>query len=385
MPATVPMPPYKAPARLADLGKDTRKDDKPRRSLAELASETWPAQMAREAYNAFTLPGDVYAGRAKADEIVPRANSLAGLVGLGAQAVPDRLAAERAGQVVGMFAGRNAKTANLSELGRAEQMASAGASRDDIWNATGWFQGADGKWRFEIDDSKSFYRGLPAPSPKSHAEFLSQGGDTVGRQFMHDRLYEAYPDLQDIRFQALSGQPGPSGYQGLYTPSANGEMKAAKIDVIGPGGGSTVLHELQHAIQQKEGFAQGGNPDIMPGISKDMRWRAAREAYEASSEDAALLRELGVDVEDAPLKPWDELTNREKLKWLEAGRNRIYHQLSGEVEARNTQSRVDMDAAQRRSKAPWATQDVADESQIVIRPARLTPKEADAIARGDLS
>lgn len=36
---------------------------------------------------------------------------------------------------VGMFAGRNAKTADLTALSKAEQLAGQGATRDAIWNA----------------------------------------------------------------------------------------------------------------------------------------------------------------------------------------------------------------------------------------------------------
>jgi len=64
-----------------------------------------------------------------------------GLVG----AVPERAA--------GIFGGRLAQTADHAALGRAEDMARKGADRDAIWNDTGWFQGSDGKWRFEIPDN----------------------------------------------------------------------------------------------------------------------------------------------------------------------------------------------------------------------------------------
>lgn len=43
----------------------------------------------------------------------------------------------------------------------------------------------------------------------------------------------------------------------------------------------------------------------------------------------------------------------------------LYHRSAGEVEARNVQKRMDMSAAERRAKAPWLTQDVPDEQQIV--------------------
>ena len=53
-----------------------------RPSLMDLLAQTWPAQLAKSAYGAATLPGDVYAGRVDpmSDAGIGRANDLAGLV-----------------------------------------------------------------------------------------------------------------------------------------------------------------------------------------------------------------------------------------------------------------------------------------------------------------
>jgi hypothetical protein len=53
-------------------------------------AESWPAQLAKEAYRAVTLPGEVYAGRVDpmSDEAVQRSFDLAGLMTLGAGTVP---------------------------------------------------------------------------------------------------------------------------------------------------------------------------------------------------------------------------------------------------------------------------------------------------------
>jgi hypothetical protein len=60
----------------------------------------------------------------------------------------------------GIFAGKKALTANSEALNLAKQMEAAGASRDEIWKATGeqfgqpWMNDAKGGgWKFEIDDS----------------------------------------------------------------------------------------------------------------------------------------------------------------------------------------------------------------------------------------
>lgn len=55
------------------------------------------------------------------------------------------------------YAGTNAANADLEALEVAKGMAEQNVSAETIRQATGWFQGADGKWRFEIDDSGMRY------------------------------------------------------------------------------------------------------------------------------------------------------------------------------------------------------------------------------------
>lgn len=56
------------------------------------------------------------------------------------------------------MAGPKAKTASSKNLALAEAMEEDGASREEIWRKTGWIRGADGQWRFEVDDSKAEFR-----------------------------------------------------------------------------------------------------------------------------------------------------------------------------------------------------------------------------------
>ena len=82
-----------------------------------------------------------------------------------------------------IFAGPKAKTADVAAMDRAKEMAAQGLSRDDVWRETGWFTGADGKWRFEIDDSNAF------PSVNSNHGELRDGSGRNG-----DVIY--HPDLE---------------------------------------------------------------------------------------------------------------------------------------------------------------------------------------------
>jgi GNAT superfamily N-acetyltransferase len=61
-----------------------------RAGIKEAILQSWPAELAKSAYGAVTLPGDVYAGKVNpmSDEAVGRAAEFAGLMTLGAGAVP---------------------------------------------------------------------------------------------------------------------------------------------------------------------------------------------------------------------------------------------------------------------------------------------------------
>ena len=56
-------------------------------------------------------------------------------------------------------------------------MQNEGADPEAIRQETGWFQGYDGKWRFEIDDSKAVFR---------------KGGDV---RLMRDAKYRRLTDV----------------------------------------------------------------------------------------------------------------------------------------------------------------------------------------------
>ena len=55
----------------------------------------------------------------------------------------------------GIFGGRLAQGANLAKLNKAQTIEAAGASPNETYLTTGWYRGTDGKWRFEIPNTKS--------------------------------------------------------------------------------------------------------------------------------------------------------------------------------------------------------------------------------------
>lgn len=271
------------------------------------------------------------------------------------------------GAALSIFAGPAARTANRAALKTAQEMATKGASRDAIWNETGWFKGVDGGWRFEIPDNQSFYRALPTPNPQTHEELLREGRETVGRQLIHDQLYAAYPEAKNVSLFTLKDEI--PGTKGTYMSGSNNSLEGSKIELFGNDKSRTILHELQHGLQDVENFARGANPDF--GWSREMVDAQARKIYErppvkSSPELEALAADL---AEFAPKRdtsiPWDQLPIKERVKWYEEARDALYRNAAGEVEARNVEKRMNMTPEQRRATPPWLTQDVPDELQII--------------------
>ena len=132
---------------------------------------------------------------------------------------------------------------------------------------------------------------------------------------------------------------------------------------------SIALHELQHAIQQREGWPQGGSPNdisayyaqkvIQPNINDlnkkieektEQRWLLNGDEYKASVLEHK-------DLVNQRSQLLDELNNlNENL----APRHKLYKRLTGEAQARATQDRLDMDMAQRRESYPLAGDKLSD-------------------------
>lgn len=108
------------------------------------------------------------------------------------------------------ISGVNARTADSSLLLKAEHMLDAGADSETVRQETGWFQGYDGKMRFEIDDSESYL--IEDPILQQH----ENDGDTyytgkLSDILKHDKLYNAYPELQDMQVIIQETEPGVRG------------------------------------------------------------------------------------------------------------------------------------------------------------------------------
>lgn len=121
-------------------------------------SQTWPARLAKDAYGAVTLPGDVYRGKVSMygedghtnPEVINRSADLAGLVTLGASAVPAEANSLRAGIKAYHGSPHDFDRFDLSKIGTGEGAQAYG----------------HGLYFSELPEVASQYRNL-APGPES--------------------------------------------------------------------------------------------------------------------------------------------------------------------------------------------------------------------------
>ena len=255
----------------------------------------------------------------------------------------------------------------LDNLSVARRMEEAEKDAKAIKMATGWERGSDGKWRYETSDIK----------PKPFEEWMDKKNLKLGDIIDSDSgLFEMYPELKDFKVTRGKGKSTNAAiYTGLgkieinfskFKPYMSIPSNREKIDGILH---RVINHEIQHAIQDSEGFAQGVSPnafrpDAPIGKLREMEEADGRmvERYNAMSYTEKALGE-GVRLKERILE------NRKEYNAL-ASKYRFgmdgYTRAAGEVEARNTEKRIGMTEEERRASLASETEDVAREDQILL-------------------
>ena len=347
----------------------------------------------------------------------------------------------------------------LDNLSVAREMEAEKKDAKAIKLATGWERGADGKWRYEIADMKEFDRYGNLLYRKHHADYaryielqdkdldnLIENGEeltdkereeyeALSKKYESDKfdgekldnnhtleayvdapeLFKAYPELKDVgfRFEDTGGNEIASyryissvfdvdkddvGEIVVNTGKVSENTRTSEVK-------SAVLHEMQHAIQEIEGFARGGSPKSMQrrfeAAKKEWRARAWADAlrdkademgehYNQVAVEKALIdeyKEMGMDNDewmpdketrmkgfnyfargyadrsmDADIKNFrlNESTRADFSPYVE------YTKLAGEVESRNVEARMGMSAEERRASIAAETEDVSREDQIFL-------------------
>lgn len=290
------------------------------------------------------------------------------------------------------YAGKNANGANLDSLREAQEMQAAGADMESIRKATGWHEGMDGKWRFEINDSRMQLRTDAADIPNY---------TTLGELMSAPELFEAYPDMADlsVTFHTLEdGQNG--GYSRKFDSIELSRGLKNRPEALL----NSLIHEVQHAIQNREGFASGANPAYwnrrmengFDSRTAEERREGARlqEQYEQMRESdpqfVAAMEELDAMAPKVPrgkvdLNTWEQI-EPDPPEWVRYDERRdqleeqygdrvwdwyslrdsidrnarnggrmptdLYRDTAGEIEARDTAKRRELTAQERRETSP---------------------------------
>lgn len=228
-----------------------------------------------------------------------------------------------------LLAGERAKTHDPAALDKAKRLSAFGETPRQIWKETGWVKGQEGKWRFELDDSKMKFRKKDGKIcdvlriSELNFQSMTEGlSDAESDEFLrlrqaasrgelsaplsdvisYDLLFEAYPALKEVLVKSdyhaigMGKAAFDPGTKTIYlSPQANG----AKLR-------QTLLHEIQHAVQDEEGFSFGSSPDY---------WR----------------ERSGISAKEA---------------------ERLYENTAGEIEARDVERRADLTEEERRETFP---------------------------------
>ena len=204
---------------------------------------------------------------------------------------------------------------------------------------TGWERGKDGKWRTENSDD---WRFRPEVLNGEYDEI-----QTLGDAIDAPELFSFYPELRDcsLAFLPAREMKGASGYF-----DRAGEEIAVSEELTPDEIRSTLIHEIQHWIQEKEGFARGGN-------LSDADYAATEDS---PSPDGYGERASEAEVVDVPV-PGAEVSA-------------VYRRFAGEVEARNAEFRAELPLEQRLIQLLKETEDVAEEDKIYLEKILPRPK-----------
>lgn len=263
--------------------------------------------------------------------------------------------------------------------------------------ATGWERGKDGKWRYEVEDMVN-------------VEVLDLFNDfeqwrdewKLSELIDNKELFSAYPELRDMTVRVDADATHNEDAEGYYNPQNKEIVLSDRVPIYGET--DTLVHEVQHAIQEIENFARGGNTEmfedksaerVMSDLNAATNGRLvdsgavtfSREGlYEAlrritTSYGDTLLRYYDSQLQDVAEKYgyetiYDLVEDADNIKSAMAK----YRSLAGEVEARNAQRRMGMTQEQRRATLAEETEDVAREDQLFLENALGTSavmQEAD--------
>ena len=246
--------------------------------------------------------------------------------------------------------------------------------------ATGWERGADGLWRYEVDDIVI----------KHEKEWMDSKKKLTLRDIVEPNpIFDMYPDLLDIKivkdrskyslgasynhkknemklpFGALKDDADFARDYG-FSPRENKSFLRTLEKMT-----MNILHEVQHAIQDREGFAAGGNSNMLLPKDREQYASLVREYNTLAEEYNAILNKEGYSQAAKEKGAQADKKSSEADQFLKTHRlgESGYKRLAGEVEANNVENRSKLSDYERYNSLLASTEDVARKDQIFLMDA----------------
>lgn len=262
----------------------------------------------------------------------------------------------------------------MNNLEVAKDMRVAGETPKKIRNATGWEMGAEGKWRYETVDNVPFFKDTVRIVQQLLAENKGKIVSQKANYFLPQELLNMYPELNDYSISFTRGNENEG--------DIDTDKKTIKVGVgVYPKNTvSTLLHEIQHAIQEIEGFDSGASAQkIMDDfLAKDNALKNRINRLKKNSPDSPLLN--AVRNERKAFIDNFSTVNKNNEKVLD--KFNLYMRKAGEIEARNVETRMNMTAEQRRNTLLTETEDVKDRQIIETAPRKFAVRKQKLAPNG---
>ncbi len=150
--------------------------------------------------------------------------------------------------IQGMNNAIKADTSNISlerMFNKAKQMEKHGIDNETIRQQTNWFQDKNGNWKFEFTDKNM--------TLKNNIKIEKNSSQRLESILKHDTLFMVYPELKDINVEFSNMGDINGSYNAKNNRiSLNNSMVNNNRAIEG-----TLIHEIQHAIQNIENFERG--------------------------------------------------------------------------------------------------------------------------------
>lgn len=316
------------------------------------------------------------------------------------------------------------RTLGVAGIGVVGMIVGEGSALAHTLPKEGWFKGEEGKMKYELTDTSSMgitsslndiitsqimdsKASVTSPYKKTsklsniwNPTYLDTGGTT---------LFDHYPALKDVKTEinyvarkhSLEKKTSSGVLTNFIDKDGNRQHKfyatGNSISAIN----ETLLHEIQHWIQEKELFAKGGNPeDFKHFITNQMvdesevvkkaikkhndiyaKYKKEMDDYysiplEESKTTSANLKYQNLLKQEQILKTSllqiDKIRNKEYTNikkrlnsWINVQAQLRYQALAGEIEARDTASRIRMTPEQRKNDPVYSSTNIPKERWII--------------------